>query len=751
MNICNHYAGVLTLQKEKTHSTTTTHKRFKNNGKKITMKKYITAFALFMISFKGFSTHLVGGEIFYDCLGGNNYRITLKLYRDCINGVAPYDAPASIGVFNSSGMLVKNLMVNFPGSTPVPYTLNPCLVPPTNICVEQAIYDTVVNLPPVAGGYDLTYQRCCRNSTILNLANPQNAGATYTCHIPDAALVVTNSSPRFNNFPPIFLCANNPFNFDHSATDPDGDQLVYEFANPYDGASNSLPMPQPPSAPGYLPITWLPPYNTNYQMSSSPALAVNSTTGMLTGTPNVIGQWVIGIRVKEYRNGKLLSVNLRDFQFNVVNCPPYPVSAIPSQTTFCTGMTVNFLNSSLNGSFWHWDFGDTLIKNDTSNITTPTWTYSQPGTYNVMLVVNPGTPCADTAYTTFVVHPLLAPSFVAGPSQCFQNNSFSFTAAGAFQGTGTFLWNFGPQATPTTSAQQNVSGVSYNAPGTYLVTLTVAENGCSKSYVDTVVVLPQPVLTYNPLLQSGCAPLTVQFSDSSFADPSVTQVLWNFGDGTTSNQTAPSHTYSVAGVYNVSVNVTTNNNCIGNLSFSVPGMVTVHPSPVAGFSATPMTLSIFDSLVTFTDLSQGANLCWIYYGDGDSSNNCNGTHLYPTSGEYTVTQIVQNHYGCRDEFQLHIDADMEALFWIPNAFTPNHDGKNEFFGPVAMGIKNFHMSIFDRWGNQIFETNDIARGWDGTLHGSKCQEDVYVWKIEFEHAGENHAQHKMVGHLSLIH
>ena len=173
------------------------------------MKKYFIAFVLFMLSIKGFSTHIVGGEIFYDCLGGNSYRITLKVYRDCINGLAPYDNPASIGVFNSSGVLVANLLVNFPGSTPVTYTLNPCLIPPTNICVEQAIYDTIVNLPPVPGGYDLTYQRCCRNNTILNLVNPQDVGSTYTCHIPDASLAVVNSSPRFNNFPPIFLCANN--------------------------------------------------------------------------------------------------------------------------------------------------------------------------------------------------------------------------------------------------------------------------------------------------------------------------------------------------------------------------------------------------------------------------------------------------------------------------------------------------------------------------------------------------------------
>ncbi len=715
------------------------------------MKKYLVVFFLLLFSIKGFSTHIVGGEIYYDHLGNNNYRITLKLYRDCINGLATYDPYASIGVFDASGALVKNLLVKFPGAAPVSMTLNPCLIPPTNICVEEAIYDTIVNLPAITGGYDITYQRCCRNNTILNLVNPGDVGATYTCHIPDAAIAPNNSSPRFNNFPPIFLCANNPFVFDHSATDPDGDVLIYEFGVPLTGASSTYSMPQPPAAPGYSSVPFLAPYTSNYPMSSSPAMSVNTTTGLLTGTPNMLGQWVVGVRVKEYRNGQLISTNTRDFQFNVVTCPPYPVSSIPTQTTFCSGFTVSFQNNSINGTTYHWDFGDTLIKGDTSNAVTPTFTYAQAGTYSVTLIVNPGTPCSDTAVTSFVIHPLLKPSFVPGAPQCFQNNSFNFTAAGAFQGNGTFTWNFGPNATPATSNLQSVTGVNFTAPGTHVVTLTVVENGCTEIYIDSVVVHPQPVLTYNPPPVDGCAPFTVQFSNSSFYDTSISMVMWNFGDGNTSTQNNPNHTYSVPGVYNVSVSIVTTNTCLGNLSFSIPNMVTAHASPKAGLSASPTTLTIFDSVVVFSDLSVGATSCWIYFGDGDSSNNCGGTHSYPASGQYTVLQIVENQFGCRDQFELTIDAELDALFWVPNAFTPNHDGKNELFMPVAIGIQNFRMLIFDRWGNLIFETTDIMRGWDGAVMGNRCQEDVYIYKIDYERAGDNNEPHKLVGHVSLIH
>src|SRR5688572_16115520 len=188
------------------------------------------------------ATHIVGGEIYYDCLGNNDYRITLKVYRDCINGQAPYDNPAYVGIFNINGVLLDSAKLPFPGSNFVPPTINtPCYTPPTSVCVEEAIYQGIINLPPIAGGYVLAYQRCCRNNTILNLNNPGQVGSTYTINIPPTSLAICNSSARYNNFPPIYLCEGAPLVFDHSATDPDGDSLVYELCDPYDGASSALP------------------------------------------------------------------------------------------------------------------------------------------------------------------------------------------------------------------------------------------------------------------------------------------------------------------------------------------------------------------------------------------------------------------------------------------------------------------------------------------------------------------------------
>src|ERR1700741_5634467 len=164
-------------------------------------RRFLCIFALFLAFYlKGSATHIVGGEIYYDCLGSDNYRITLKIYRDCSSASnAPYDNPASVLVYNSSGVYLQTIDLTFPGANPVPDSINnPCIQPPGFNCVEEAIYQSTVNLPGVTGGYYLVYQRCCRNNTILNLVNPGAVGSTYMEHIPGTAQVICNSSPHFN-------------------------------------------------------------------------------------------------------------------------------------------------------------------------------------------------------------------------------------------------------------------------------------------------------------------------------------------------------------------------------------------------------------------------------------------------------------------------------------------------------------------------------------------------------------------------
>jgi hypothetical protein len=229
------------------------------------MQKIIFCFLLVLCTHWLHATHIVGGEMNYTCLGNNNYEITLTIFRDCYNGSpnALFDDPASIGIFSGNDFLLLEEVL-IPLDPMLDDTLNPvlsseCLVVPPDVCVHTTTYTTVVNLPPQIGGYILAYQRCCRNQTISNIVDPLDTGATYSVFISEKALLECNSNPKFNAWPPLYICVNEPISFDQSAIDIDGDSIVYKLCTPLEGAEPGDPMPQPPNPPPYSPVTWIDP------------------------------------------------------------------------------------------------------------------------------------------------------------------------------------------------------------------------------------------------------------------------------------------------------------------------------------------------------------------------------------------------------------------------------------------------------------------------------------------------------------
>ena len=280
------------------------------------------------------ATHLVGGDFYYVHLGGDQYQITLKVYRDCspanTNGTG-FDESVVIGMWDGIGTIGAADVINIPlvlsNVSNVPVEMgNPCGTPPPELCIEQAIYTATATLPPTTYGWDLVYQRCCRNPTIVNLddfGGAENAGMTLLVHIPGTEVTTeSNSSPAFQELPPVALCSNLPFVWNHSAVDPDGDDLVYSLCAPLQGGDAANAQPNPPSTPPYMPVPYFPGFTWDNPMTASPPLAIDASSGQLTCTPTVPGQYAVGICVQEFRNGVLLSTVIRDFQFNVTACEP---------------------------------------------------------------------------------------------------------------------------------------------------------------------------------------------------------------------------------------------------------------------------------------------------------------------------------------------------------------------------------------------------------------------------------------------
>lgn len=345
------------------------------------------------------ATHIVGGDLTYKHIANDSFEITLTLYIDCFFGqpvAISQDATAMVSVFEAStGVRIKSMLE--PRSAPVrinSVSMN-CVSPPSTACVDQYIYKYYTNLPFLPGGYTLGFQRCCRNNTIRNIIAPDASGATYWCSIPDSVWSEGyNTSAVFKTLPPNYLCATLPFTYDHSAIDADGDSLSYELYTPYLGADQNVPRPLPPDGPPYNTLNWNGGYGVNTMMKGNPELTIDPVTGVINVTPQDNGQYVVGIAVNEFRNGKLINTTRRDFQFNVFVCQVDVVSAFSKDLTACND-TINFKNQSFGATSYLWDFGDPLLITDTSSEFEPTFIYTRTGAYQVKLKASKGN-CTDS-------------------------------------------------------------------------------------------------------------------------------------------------------------------------------------------------------------------------------------------------------------------------------------------------------------------------------------------------------------------
>ncbi len=842
------------------------------------------------------AAHAMGGEVYYDYLGNGDFEITLVFYRECDpnqplpsgwqNGGTNLDPTINLGVFEGGNPYgIYEVEITTASTNPLETELeNPCGNLPPDLCVQRLEYKITLNLPPSAVGYDLVFQRCCRNPGISNIPNPGDVGITLTTQIPaftdDAE---PNSSPQFNNYPPEAICTGFDFFLDQSATDADGDSLVYSLCTPLNGGSPDNPSPAPQPASTFTPIPWGGGFSSTDPIPSNPPFEINPETGEITGFPTTAGAYVIGICVTEYRDGELLSTVMRDFQFNVVMCDPTiisavqpqaddqfcigetiqftensigsqsllwdfgvpgittdfstlsdpiytypdtgifevmlianpswpcadtssqvfyiyepielgieliefeclngieafdlqangaftestnltwnflgglpstgtglttdwvtfnnadewtvtldaehfgcesstefdwdapdaPVASIADQSSFCQGFDFDFDNLSSNGTNWSWDFGVYGDETDVSNEESPSYTYPSDGVYLVELIVSTPYTCSDTAFATVEIFPEIDPSFDAPDPECFSSNNFTINPLIENDPITQYQWDFGGT---TISANVNGPGVNnlvYAEPGTYTVEVTAIANGCEVTASEEIWVIQDPSIGFQGGPPLGCPPHSVSFNNTSETE-TATSYLWDFGDGITSIASNPVHVYENSGDYTVTLVMNSTGYCSSELILAQPGLIEVLALPDAGFDISPNQVDILDPSVSFESLATGSVDCFYNFGDGGSSNDCNGSYTFADGGLFDVIQTVVNEAGCTNTAVGQV-AVSGSVFYAPNAFTPNHDGINDVWKPVALGITSYHLQIFNRWGEIVWETHDTEIPWLGQV------------------------------------
>lgn len=629
------------------------------------VQSYTTALLLVMLFGMGRvqGAHIIGGEMYYTCLGPGSYAFTMKLYRDCNSTGANFDNPASFGVYSPTGQLVQTLSVNVNSVVFLQTSLDsPCLVVPPNVCVQEGTYVFSVSGLNPGLAYQVVYQRCCRNNTIQNLINPGSQGLTIRAVIPPFNEVGCNSSPSYNSFPPPVLCALEQLNFDHSATDADGDSLAYKLCSPFLGGTQQAPMPVPPGPPPYAPIIWANPYSATAPLNGAPELSIDVNTGWLTGVPTQLGQFVVGVCVEEWRNGVLLSTNVRDFQFNVTFCEPTTQALIdePSQEQLCQGLYVEFLNLSNPNNNFLWDFGDPNTVFDFSTEYNASYTYPEQGTYTITLITNPGFFCSDTTQITITVGPTQTATIVPQGFACSNGVAqYAFEVVGNFDPlTAEMLWNFGPNATVTSLTGLSVQGVAFNTPGPQPISVQMTNTPCDVSGTATVTVAPLSQIQIDPQ-NVFCNGLTYQFTHTG---TNVNQYLWNFGvpgnDGAVSTQPTPTYTFPAAGVYTVSLTANGAGNCpvTATQTFSIQPLLAPNLTtpPIACFEGHSLS---FQAGGSFTP---NAAFTWSFQnGSPANASTANPQGItFPAPGTYQVALAITEN-GCtrtaNTQAQLHPD------------------------------------------------------------------------------------------------
>ncbi len=618
------------------------------------------------------AAHIVGGEMTYECIGNNRYEIRLIVYRDCIPGPqstfntnTPFDNPASIYVFDENNTQpIDGVTVFWSDSISVEPPQSICIETLPDVCLAQATYRTTITLPNTAGNYTVVYQRYSRNGTIANILGPDDTGSSYLAVIPHpGGGQCQNSSPIFVNTPPTVICANTLLRIPFPATDTDGDSLVYSLCAPIVGGSQTCPAFRAdsedpfdpcrfPPPPPYDIVNWRAGYSASNPLGGNTPLAIDPQTGLLTGTPTNMGQYVVGVCVTDYRNGQALSTVRRDLQFNVTDCKVVEAAIEEAELTAdgtylltdCQDFLVNFRNTSIGATSYQWNFGDPSASeaDNISNEESPNYTYPSAGTYNVTLIAEPSEECTDTAFIEVKIYPTLVSNFDYTPVCASEATPFTDMSSTNFGNVNSWNWDFGDEGT---SDVQNPTH-EYGVGGMYTVTLTTTTDlGCIHTMSREIEVYPAPKAEVS--IDAICIGVPTNFS-TQITGATASNITWNFGDSNSANNTATtanaSHTYQNIGDYTATLTVESNNGCVDVFTENF----TIYPAFTAEITPSTPEICEGDNIELTANPADVPNIAYTYnWSPSDLVNSPEAAKPIATPTSTTTFQVtVTDPNGC---------------------------------------------------------------------------------------------------------
>jgi gliding motility-associated-like protein len=424
------------------------------------------------------------------------------------------------------------------------------------------------------------------------------------------------------------------------------------------------------------------------------------------------------------------------FNFAGVSADPRSIINGHYDSSGCVPLQVLFTDTAHNAKNYIWNFGDGSP--DTAmTIPQVNHTYTGVGTFRVRLIAIDSNSCnvADTGYLNIRVRTdraildfdatKLAPCTAL--NYMFTNTSTP-PATKPFQ-TGDFTWDFGdgirlPAGNPPGSITH-----AYAGTGTYMVRLILNDTSyCNypDSLTDTLRV--SPIVKAQFEVSDGCAPYFASFNNTSLGGQ---QFYWDFGDGIgTSRDMYPTYLYTDTGTYVVHLTAIDSGSC--NIRSDTSITLHVHGNPTAGFNTTPQPADYNVPTVFHNTSFNATHYTWLF-GDGSSTDKSDADttiYQYQSTGTFNACLIAYNQYECADTTCHDVQSLINPLLDVPNAFTPGRGGQNSIIYVKGFGIVSMSWKIYNRWGQQVFQSNTAGQGWDGSFNGTPQPIGVYAYTLD---------------------
>ena len=791
-------------------------------------KKYVLFILFVFTSIIANAFHIAGGDLTTKWLVGNTFDIQLTLYRDCSNpNGAQFDASINLAIYDKgTNLLATSVILTLDQSsiTPIVLSGNGCS-PPPSVCLESGNYHETIIIPDNPNGYYLVWERCCRNNTIINIVSPQSTGLAFYAEIPDPAL--HNSSPVFNSPPAPYTCEMQFFQFGFQATDADGDSLVYELSDPLDGGHTStgnsnpfangsgggqIPLPAP-----FTHVIWQNSYGLTNICGGTQPLVINSSNGLVQGTPDNIGIYAMAVTVSEYRNGILIGLVRREIEFTSISCSGNTAPNIsPSiankdyeiyaTDTLCFDVTATDINGD---SIYLIHAGEVFentnlttisapyaLSKDTSGLdsifTTFCWTPSCDQTKDSAYLVtytirDNGCPLALAVNGNFRIKVdhmkiidrpnLLCLHFesndvikiVKAPDNTINARYFKgYTIYRSVNNS-----PFSPIkiiADPFTNIFYDSSAID-NKNNNYCYVITGVNNcniqsinsdtlcsdnafNANKNYIESVSVESNNAIKMK----------WEQFADGFFSTYFIYRKINS--PNATFEKIIDLKNYPSFEWKDDSVHTSQNSYCYKMMNEDVCGNF-------SNVSDEACTILLNGKADFFIDkLNWNSYINWrgsvASYNTERSDVNINIPYRQiivipfadtiaedrnlPSNGgvfNYRIRAIEGIGGKNAESISNEIELIQAPAIYLPNAFSPNIDTKNELWGAESVFVKTYNLVLYNRWGQLIFKTDSTQEKWDGNFKGSELPEGIYIYKVQFSGYNSNKVFEK-TGSVTLI-